>query len=39
MVGEEMMKDQIDRNYGRLGGWLLARLYDGKLVYADWSAH
>lgn len=43
MVGEEVneyLKDQIDRNFGCLGGWLLARIYvpAGSVIYTDWSA-
>jgi hypothetical protein len=38
MVGKEMiLTDQINRNYGRLRGWLLARMFNGIMVYSDWS--
>lgn len=34
-----MLQEQIDRNFGRLRGWLIAVLYDGKLLYSLWSDH
>ena len=32
-----MRKEQIDRNYGKLGGWLNCVMYDERLLYSTWS--
>ena len=32
-----MRTEQIDRNFGKLGGWLVSVIYDGQLLYSTWS--
>jgi len=29
--------EQIDRNYGRIGGWLYQLVYEGTLASSRWS--
>lgn len=34
---EAEMREQIDRNYGRRGGWLRQLIYEGALFSAGWA--
>lgn len=31
------LREQIDRNYGLTGGWLLTRFYGIHVIYVEWS--